>query len=188
MRPAAQLSRFERAVLRWLVLPLLTALSASAADVNLVHDAGFEEPDFHVAWTNFSPASIGKSTNAFSGQYAGAASNRSSTLSGIAQDMRGVFSSGVTYLVSAWIRVEMPEGVTNQRVQMNMKEDYAGSAVDYTSICNQAIPDHDWIRAAGLFRYTPTGAEEDLRLYFIGPATNYTILVDEVSVLGPPNY
>jgi endoglucanase len=174
---------------KWILFLCLPAVCGFAADSNLVRNAGFEDADVHVDWTAFgSAATIGTTTNAFSGSFAGVASNRTQTYGGLAQDMRGLLSSGRTYLVSAWVKVNVPEGVTDQRVQMNVKEQFAGSSVKYVSIGNQAIPDNEWIKVAGIYRYNPTGAEQTLQLYFFGPATAYDIWVDDVEFIGPSDY
>jgi endoglucanase len=169
------------------VVFLLVALLDGNAETTLIRNDGFEDADIKVAWTNFSTAVIGVTTNAFVGQFAGVASNRTATTGGIAQDLRGVLTSGVTYWVSAWIRLDGPAGVTNS-VTMAMKEDFAGSGVKYTTIKSGSVPDTEWIRFAGIFRYRPTGAEEILQLYVNGPATNYAIHLDDVQLLPPMIY
>jgi endoglucanase len=172
-----------------IVLLCLAAGCSLAADSNLVRNAGFEDADVHATWTAFgSAATIGTTTNSFSGSFACVASNRTQTYGGPAQDMRGVLSSGTTYLVSAWVKVNVPEGVTDQRVQMNVKEQFAGSSVKYVSVGNQAIPDNEWIKVAGIYRYNPTGAVQTLQLYFFGPAITYDIFVDDVEFIGPSDY
>lgn len=174
---------------KWILFLCLAAGCSFSADSNLVRNAGFEDADIHADWIPFgSAATIGTTTNAFSGAFACEASNRTQTYGGPAQDMRGLLASGTTYLVSAWVKVNVPEGVTDQRVQMNVKEQFAGSSVKYVSVGNQAIPDNEWIKVAGIYRYNPIGAEDVLQLYFFGPATTYTILVDDVEFLGPPDY
>ncbi len=171
----------------WFSLLFAFSTSVFAQETNQVRNQGFEDADVRVAWTNFSTATIVTSTNAFLGALAGAASNRSATTAGLAQNLRGQMVSGVTYWVSAWVRVEQPATATST-VSMNMKEDYAGSAAKNTTIKNTTFISNGWQRLAGVFRYKPTAAEEAMEFYINGPAAAYTIYVDDVHFLAPMLY
>jgi len=179
-----------------LLLPGLPTLAA-AQRTNLLVNADFESQPLAGDWSVFAgEGELYADNSAHGGSTSARVSNRGAFYGGVAQDIRGRLTPGVTYDVSAWVRLANPAAfdlsnqanVDDYKFLLNIKQKDA-SGTRYVAIDSSSFEDpNDWVKLFGQFTYSPNGTPSELTFYVHGPAPGVEILVDDVAILGPVDY
>jgi glucuronoarabinoxylan endo-1,4-beta-xylanase len=116
-----------------------------------------------------------------SGTHSGYVTNRTATWNGVAQSFLGVMQPGVTYSISAWVRLASGG---NQSVMLTIQQ-IDGNGTTYSQAASGTATSTGWIQLNGSFTLTVSGTLTGLRLYMEGPATNVNFYADDFDVEAP---
>src|SRR5690348_14242097 len=164
---------------------LLAVFTVSAQAQNLVTNPGFETGNT-TGWAPFggsspNPTISVETSQVHSGTYAAQVSNRSQTYMGIGQSLVGSLQSGLTYNVSAWVRLASGG---NQNMQLTVQK-ADGSGTSYAAIVSNSVSSTGWTQLSGQYTYNPSGTVSTLILYAEVPtSTNVSFDIDDVVVNG----
>ncbi|WP_353573168.1 cellulase family glycosylhydrolase, partial [Candidatus Albibeggiatoa sp. nov. BB20] len=185
--------------LAFLLASMLITLSCSvhATPTNLLTNPSFETLPLNQDWSVFGSAgALNSSSVAHTGTSSALVNSRTAFYGGVSQDINGVLTAGVTYDVSAWVRLANPvtfdisDSTLTESIkfEMNIKQT-DGSGTQYISIDTSASENvNNWIKLFGQFTYQPNGAVSALNFYVHGPDAGIDILVDDVAIYAPESY
>jgi hypothetical protein len=114
---------------------------------------------------------------------------RTSVNSGPAQNIPGLLQSGTTYLISAWVYVQSQNPTGEVMRAIVRRQDAAGTNFFFFGGLTGLKESDGWRQMAGTYHHLVTGGDTNLVLYFEGPDTNVTYVVDDVRITpwtGPP--
>ena len=148
---------------------------------NLVTNPGFETGDT-TGWVPFgSPTISAETSQVHSGTYACLVTNRTASYMGIAQSFQGTLGSGLTYNVSAWVRL-VSGG--NQTMQLTMQKT-DGSGTTFAMIASGSVSSSGWTQLSGQYTYNPSGTVSALNFYAEVPSsTTASYYIDDVNLGG----
>lgn len=162
-----------------LVFGLLFAASAGIAE-NVLTNPGFESGT--VGWSGFGPVSFtAPTTLPQSGFRSALIQNRTAAWNGVAQSVRQVMQPGVTYTISAWVRLASGG---SQPVQITLKKS-DGDGTSYASAATGTATSTAWTQLNGSHTLSVAGTLSDLTLYLEGPAAGVDFYADEFIVGAP---
>ncbi len=153
------------------------------SEPSLLINPGFEDGTA-AGWFNFGDSCKITVTNETShtGTYCLLITNRNETWQGVAQDLMTVMKPGLTYEVSAWIRLK---NKTSDAGRINIKRtDERGD--NYTWVDSKTISDDEWTYVSGFYELNVTGALKALQLYTEGPGPGVEYYVDNLVVREVP--
>lgn len=149
------------------------------SEPSLLINPGFEKGTAD-GWFNFGgPSKIAVTDEtAHTGSYCALITNRNETWQGIAQDLFSVMKPGLTYEVSAWIKLK---NKMNDAGRVNIKRtDDRGD--NYSWVESKTINDEEWTCISGLYELKVVGELKALELYTEGPGPGVEYYVDNVVV------
>lgn len=146
---------------------------------SLLINPGFETGTTE-GWFNFGgPSKITVTDEtAHTGEYCALITNRNENWQGIAQDLSSVMKPGVTYEVSAWLKLK---NKMNDAGRVNIKRS-DDNGDNYTWVDSKTINDEEWTYISGLYEVKITGDLKALELYTEGPGPGVEYYVDNVVV------
>ncbi len=149
------------------------------SEPSLLVNPGFEDGTA-AGWFNFGGPSKITVTNetAQTGTYCLLITNRNESWQGVAQDLMNVMKPGLTYEVSAWIKLKnKPRDAGRISVK---RTDNRGD--NYTWIESKTVSDEEWTCISGLYELKAAGELKALQLYTEGPEPGTEYYVDNVAV------
>ncbi|MFW2512274.1 carbohydrate binding domain-containing protein [Demequina sp. SO4-13] len=162
--------------------------AASAADLELVPDGGFESGSLE-GWSAQNGGALQISDDARTGAQSMEVNNRTGTQSGPYLDMSAVAEAGVEYSVSLWLKWESAEATVTEKT-FNLTTWAGGFAFD--DRFSVTATEGEWTELAGSFTLTEDQVTESTSIFietpFVGePGPNDLMgyVVDDVSVLAP---
>ncbi|MGO8836646.1 MAG: carbohydrate binding domain-containing protein [Limisphaerales bacterium] len=162
------------------ILVALCALPALVASAqNLTQNPGFESGT--TGWSGFGAALTAVNTMSHSGSYSGYVQNRTATWNGVAQSFVGVMQPGVTYNISAWVRLDSGG---NQPVMLTVQQ-IDGNGITYQNVASGTATSTGWVQLNGSFTLTVSGTLTGLLLYMEGPAAGVGFYADDFDVEAP---
>ncbi|RXE57948.1 endo-1,4-beta-xylanase [Acetivibrio mesophilus] len=157
------------------IIPMDGAL---AAEDNLLFNPGFELGSTE-GWYPYGDCSIDVvDTDAHSGSYCVVVDDRTQEWNGVAQDMLDKLTVGMTYQISAWVKIV---GTGSHQVKISMKKVDDGKEPVYDSITLSTVDGSKWYRLSGPYNYTGTDVT-NLELYIEGPTAGVSYYVDDIAV------
>jgi glucuronoarabinoxylan endo-1,4-beta-xylanase len=179
--PSPQVFLSIHGIRNWLFALLafcsLTAPVASAQ--NLTQNPGFESGT--TGWSGFGATLSATNTSPHAGSYSGYVQNRTATWNGVAQSFLGVMQPGVTYNISAWVRLASGG---NQPVMLTIQQ-ADGSGTTYKNVASDTATSTGWVQLNGSFTLTVSGTLTGLLLYLEGPAAGVNFYADDFDVEAP---
>jgi hypothetical protein len=163
----------------WLLLSLLVSFTPAFGDTNLLKNPGFENGTED--WTDRSCQIEAVTTPVHSGAKSVKVSGRTETWQGVKQSLLGKVTSGKTYKVSAWVRLENADA-DNIIVSIEQADD---SGTKYKNVAKGMASKTEWVELSGEFKLEASGTLTTLDVYFEGPAKDINFFVDDVVVSGP---
>ncbi len=169
---------------------LLAALvpAASAADLELVSDGGFES-SMTTGWFAQRGGSLELSDDARTGDVALSVTGRNSTQSGPFYDLSDVAQPGVEYSVSLWLKWSSAEATVTEKT-FNLTTWSGGWEFD--DRFSVSAQEGEWTELAGTFTLDPDQVNESTAIFvetpFVeSPGANdlMSFVIDDVSVLAP---
>ena len=112
------------------------------------------------------------------GSRSGLVANRTATWNGVAQSFLGVMQPGVTYNVSAWIR--LVSGSSQSASLTVQKTD--GSGTTYQNVASGTATSSGWTQLSGTYSPSVSGTLTGLTLYMEGPGSNVNFYADDFVV------
>ena len=147
---------------------------------NLAANPGFESGTS--PWTGFGATLTAPTTMTHSGSHSGYVTGRNTgTWNGVAQSFLGVMQSGVTYSISAWVRLD---NGSNQPVMLTIAQT-DGNGTTYHNVASGTANSNGWTQLNGNFALAVSGTLTGLLLYMEGPATNVNFYTDDFDVEAP---
>jgi len=147
---------------------------------NLAVNPGFESGTS--PWTGFGATLTASTTQYHSGMQSGYVRGRNTgTWNGVAQSFTGVMQSGVTYGISAWVR--LASGGSQPVMLTVAQTDDNGTT--YHNVASGTATATGWTQLNGNFTLTVSGTLTGLLLYMEGPATNVNFYADDFDVEAP---
>jgi len=146
---------------------------------SLLINPGFETGTTE-GWFNFGgPSKIEVTTEtAHTGKYSAVITGRTESWQGIAQDLSEIMQPGLTYEISAWLKLK---NKMNDAGRVNVKRtDDRGD--NYTWADSQTINDEEWTQIKGLYEFQVTGDLKALELYTEGPGSGVEYYMDNFVV------
>ena len=162
-----------------LVLTAVMSLVPAYGDTNILQNPGFENGT--AGWADRACKIEAVKTPVHSGTGAAKAFGRTETWQGIKQSLLGKVSSGTTYKISAFVRLENADTDT-VTVSIEQADD---EGTKYINVATEPVDNRDWIEISGEFTLDAKGALKTLDVYFEGPEPNVNFFVDDVVVSGP---
>jgi glucuronoarabinoxylan endo-1,4-beta-xylanase len=164
-----------------LVIGLVLQVGQVAAQTNLVTNPGFETGTA-TGWSVFGSSTLSVETSqVHSGNYACLVTNRTATWNGIAQSFAGVLQAGLTYDVSAWVRLVSG---ANQTMQLTMQK-ADGSGTSYAAVASGSVSSSDWTQLSGQYTYSASGGVSALNLYAEVPSSSTAAFyIDDIELGG----
>lgn len=157
---------------------IIPAEGGLAAEGNLLFNPGFELGSTE-GWYPYGECTIeAVGTEAHSGNYSVFVTDRTQDWNGVAQDMLDKLTVGMTYQVSAWVKVA---GTGSHQVKISMKKVETGKEPVYDNIASITVEGSEWYRLSGPYSYTGTNVT-NLELYIEGPQPGVSYYVDDVTV------
>jgi GH35 family endo-1,4-beta-xylanase len=155
----------------------LLACLSRAPGQNLLQNPGFESGTS--GWFGWGPVSFTAGTNQpHSGVRSALVANRTDTWNGVAQSLEGVVQPGITYRITAWVRLvsgsSQPVRLTVQKVD--------GSGTSYATVTSGTAQSSQWTLLSGGYSLSITGSLTDLNLYLEGPAAGVDFYADDFAV------
>lgn len=163
----------------YLILTVLMSLTPVYGDTNILENPGFESGT--KGWADRACKIEAVTTPVHTGKASAKASGRAETWQGIKQSLLGKVSSGNTYKISAWVRLENADTDT-VTVSIEQADD---EGTRYVNVASDAVDNRDWLEISGEFTLTVKGALKTLDVYFEGPEPNVNFFVDDVVVSSP---
>ncbi|WP_265445301.1 endo-1,4-beta-xylanase [Acetivibrio straminisolvens] len=149
-----------------------------AVEGNLLYNPGFELGSTE-GWYPYGDCSINAvDTDAHSGSYCVVVEDRTQEWNGVAQDMLDKLTVGMTYQISAWVKIA---GTGSHQVKISMKKVDNGKEPVYDTITLGNVDGSKWYRMSGPYNYTGTDVT-NLELYIEGPQAGVSYYVDDVTV------
>ena len=157
---------------------LLYGITANA--VNVTTNPGFESGT--TGWFAFGGGSLSAPTTLpHTGTLSALMQNRTQTYQGVAQSFAGVMTPGVTYTISAWVRL-VSGG--NQPVMLTIQKS-DGSGTGYMQVAAATATSTGWTQLIGSYTLTVSGTLTNLTLYLEGPAGGVSYYADDFVVDAP---
>lgn len=171
-------NRYRTKVCAFTASSLLCASFCAAQ--NLAVNPGFESGT--TGWSGFGATLTAPTTLPHSGTHSGYVTGRATgTWNGVAQSFLGVMQPGVTYSISAWVRLA---GGSNQPVMLTIQQ-IDGNGTTYSQPASGTATSTGWTQLNGSFTLNVSGTLTGLLLYLEGPATNVNFYVDDFDVEEP---
>ncbi|HOM03454.1 MAG TPA: endo-1,4-beta-xylanase [Acetivibrio sp.] len=149
-----------------------------AAEDNLLLNPGFELGSTE-GWYPYGDCTIeAVDTDAHGGSYCVFVTDRTQEWNGVAQDMLDKLTVGMTYQISAWVKIA---GTGSHQVKISMKKVDSGKDPVYDTITLATVDGSKWYRMSGPYNYTGTDVT-GLELYIEGPQAGVSYYVDDVTV------
>ncbi len=161
----------------WLILFL--SFTFVYGDTNLLINPDFENGT--EGWASRSCRIEAVSSPVHSGSGSIKAAGRDSNWQGIKQSMFGKMTSGKTYQISGWIRLD---NAPNAPVALSV-EQQDNSGTKYHNVASAVATNSNWVLLSGNFTPDVNGAMTVLDVYFEGPPPGVNFYVDDVNVYGP---
>lgn len=152
-----------------------------AAAQNLVTNPGFETGSIS-PWVTFGggPTTLSvQTTQVHSGTYAAEVTNRNAAYQGISQSLLNVLTPGVTYNVSAWVRLVSG---ANQNVQMTVQVNNGSS---YIAINSNSVSSTAWTQLSGQLT-CPSGISSLIFYVEVPSSTSAAYYIDDVIITNAP--
>ena len=162
-----------------LVLTAIMSLVPAYGDTNILENPGFENGT--KGWEGRTCSIEAVTTPVHTGKASAKVSGRAETWQGIKQSLLGKVSSGTTYKISAFVRLDNADTDT-VTVSIEQADD---EATKYINVATEPVDNRDWIEISGEFTLDAKGALKTLDVYFEGPEPNVVFFVDDVVVSGP---
>lgn len=145
---------------------------------SLLANSGFE--DGTTGWYNFGGPSQIRATDetAHTGTNSLLITGRTETWQGVARDLLSIMKPGLTYEVSAWIKLKNKPSDAG-RVSIKRSDDRGDN---YSWVDSKTISDEEWTQISGLYELTVTGALKALQLYTEGPGPGVEYYVDNIVI------
>src|SRR5688572_23480889 len=114
---------------------------------------------------------------AHSGVHALAVTNRTASWNGASVDVSALFDPGVTYTISAWVRLLDPSATP---VGVNLGANQPGAANEYPWIGSRPTVGADWVQLTGT--YTNDAAHPAAIVYVEAAAAGVDLVLDDVLI------
>jgi glucuronoarabinoxylan endo-1,4-beta-xylanase len=163
---------------RLLLAVILLQPSASNA-TNIAQNPGFESGT--TGWSGFGATLTVPTTMPHTGSYSGYVTARTATWNGVSQSFLGVMTPGVTYPISAWVRLASG---SSQPVNLTMKRT-DGNGTAYVDIVDGTATSTGWVQISGSYTHSVSGTLTELTLYIQGPAVGVNFYTDDWDVEAP---
>ena len=161
-----------------LLLAVIVSLAPAYGGANLLENPGFENGTN--GWSDRACKIEAVKTPVHSGAGSVKVFGRTETWQGVKQSLLGKVSSGKTYKISGWVRLE---GADMDTVTLSIEQaDDAGTK--YVNINSNTVDNSEWVELSGEFTLNAAGALKTLDVYFEGPAADVNFFVDDVNVYG----
>jgi hypothetical protein len=155
---------------------VIVSMTPAYGETNLVVNGGFESGTD--GWAGRSCKVEAVTTPVHSGSGAAKAFERTDDWQGIKQSMLGKMSSGQTYKISGWVRLENASSDTIT-VSIEQADD---NGTKYINVTSATAGNSEWVELSGEFKLDATGTLKTLDVYFEGPEADVNFFVDDVSV------
>jgi GH35 family endo-1,4-beta-xylanase len=150
-----------------------------AEEGNLLTNPGFEYGS-SAGWTSWDCTLSVATDPVHSGDYSLLIHDRSESWQGPVQSLLGKLQDGVTYHVSAWVRLD---NVVSDEIGITIRQtDSAGS--NYFHVAQDTAYQDRWIELTGEFMLEINGSLTELILYIEGPAPGVNFYVDDIYLPG----
>jgi len=152
-----------------------------AAAQNLVTNPGFETGSIS-PWGTFGggPTILSvETTQVHSGTYAAEVTNRTAMYQGISQSLLNALTPGVTYNVSAWVRLVSG---ANQNVQMTVQVNNGSS---YIAINSNSVSSTAWTQLSGQLT-CPSGLSSLIFYVEVPSSSSAAYYIDDVTITNAP--
>jgi glucuronoarabinoxylan endo-1,4-beta-xylanase len=148
------------------------------SEPSLLVNSGFE--DGTTGWFNFGGPSEITVTDETShtGTHSLLITGRTETWQGVAQDLLSIMKPGLTYEITAWIKLKNKASDAG-RVSIKRSDDRGDN---YSWVDSKTVSDEEWTQISGSYELTVTGALRTLQLYTEGPGPGVEYYVDNVVI------
>lgn len=134
---------------------------------NIAQNPGFETGNTS-GWFPMGGSMISAQTGvAHSGTYSAIVQDRTANWHGIAQGFQGIMQPGLTYNISAWVRMA---GGDSETLQLTLKKIDTGST-NYTVLASAVVSAGGWTQLTGQYTLTVSGTLNELSLYAEVPSS-----------------
>jgi endo-1,4-beta-xylanase len=161
-----------------LLLAMVVSLAPVYGGTNLLENPGFESGT--KGWTDRACKIEAVTTPVHSGSGSVKVFGRTETWQGVKQSILGKVSSGKTYKISGWVRLEVAD-MDTVTLSIEQTDD---AETKYININSNTVDNSEWVELSGEFTLNATGALKTLDVYFEGPAADVNFFVDDVNVYG----
>lgn len=134
------------------------------------------------SWQSRGSATISlETTQAHSGNNSALVQGRTETWNGLQKDVKGLFTAGKTYNVSAWVKLSDDSTAVSPGVKLTLQIEHASTEyLELTTVTN--VVAGDWVQLSGTYTHSITTEESAALLYVESNELTADFYVDDVSV------